>query len=117
MGDQTVKNIAKPVGAYRVFLEPIVVKPRKAKEKKPVRRMSIIVGAAVIIVLAIAAGTWHLHKIRLSVEPASVDKMAYPLPERPSIAVLPFDNLSGDSEQDYFSDGMTDDLITDLSKI
>jgi TolB-like protein/class 3 adenylate cyclase len=117
MGDQAVKNIAKPVGAYRVFLEPIVVKPRKAKEKKSVRRMSIIVGAAIIIVLAIAAGTWHLHKSRLSVEPASVDKMAYPLPERPSIAVLPFDNLSGDSEQDYFSDGMTDDLITDLSKI
>ena len=117
IGDQTVKNIAKPVGAYRVFLEPIVVKPRKAKEKKSVRRMSIIVGAAIIIVLAIAAGTWHLHKSRLSVEPASVDKMAYPLPERPSIAVLPFDNLSGDSEQDYFSDGMTDDLITDLSKI
>ncbi|MGI9536926.1 MAG: tetratricopeptide repeat protein, partial [Desulfocapsaceae bacterium] len=39
------------------------------------------------------------------------------LPDKPSVAVLPFDNLSGDPEQEYFSDGMTDDIITDLSKI
>ena len=43
--------------------------------------------------------------------------MALPLPDKPSIAVLPFDNLSDDPEQGYFADGMTEDLITDLSKI
>jgi adenylate cyclase len=43
--------------------------------------------------------------------------MKFELPDKPSIAVLPFDNLSGDPEQEYFTDGMTDDLITDLSKI
>jgi TolB-like protein len=43
--------------------------------------------------------------------------MAHPLPDKPSIAVLPFINLSDDPSQDYFVDGMTEDLITDLSKI
>ena len=50
-------------------------------------------------------------------EVASVKKMAYPLPDKPSIAVLPFINLSGNREQDYFSDGLTEDIITALSKV
>jgi TolB-like protein/Flp pilus assembly protein TadD len=50
-------------------------------------------------------------------EPALVENMAYPLPDKPSIAVLPFTNMSTDAEQEYFADGMTEDLITDLSKI
>ena len=48
---------------------------------------------------------------------ASVARMAYPLPDKPSIAVLPFDNLSGDPQQEFFSDGLTDSIITALSKI
>ena len=51
-----------------------------------------------------------------SFEPASVEKMAFPLPDKPSIAVLPFDNLSNEPEQEYFSDGLTDEIITTLSK-
>jgi TolB-like protein/Flp pilus assembly protein TadD len=51
------------------------------------------------------------------VEAASIESMAYPLPDKPSIAVLPFTNMSGDPEQGYFADGMTEDLITDISKL
>ena len=50
-----------------------------------------------------------------SIPPA--EKPALPLPSIPSIAVLPFANLSGDPQQDYFSDGITDDLVTDLSRV
>ncbi len=51
------------------------------------------------------------------IEPASVERMAYPLPEKPSIAVLPLTNMSDDTDQEYFADGITEDLITDLSKV
>jgi len=80
LGEQTVKNIAKPVGAYRVLMEPrVTVVPR--------------------------------------MEPAYVEKMAFPLPDEPSIVVMPFKNLSGDPEQEYFSDGLTGSIITGLFKI
>ena len=47
----------------------------------------------------------------------AVERFAYPLPDKPSIAVLPFINVSGDSEQDHLAEGLTDDLITELSKV
>jgi len=50
-------------------------------------------------------------------EPAAIEEMAFPLPEKPSIAVLPFDNMSGDPEQEYFCDGISEEIITALSKI
>jgi adenylate cyclase len=51
------------------------------------------------------------------IEPASVDRMEHPLPEKPSIAVLPFTNMSEDPKQEFFSDGMTEEIITALAKV
>jgi TolB-like protein/Tfp pilus assembly protein PilF len=59
---------------------------------------------------------WNYY-LRPSFEPASIEKMAYPLPEKPSIAVLPFSNLSSDTEQEYIADGITENIITGLSQI
>jgi adenylate cyclase len=119
LGDQTVKNIAKPVGAYRVLMEPrVTVAEEIGKEKPaPVRRMPILVGAVTVLVLAVAVGIWQFYMRRPSVEPASVEKMAYPLPDKPSIAVLPFVNMSDDPKQEYFSDAITENIITALSKV
>ena len=71
IGEQSLKNIARPIGVYRV----IAKRPLEARPS------------------------------------------ALPLPDKPSIAVLPFQNISGDPEQEYFADGMVEEIITALSRI
>ena len=100
-------------------MEPRVTvagEPEKDK-RSPVKRIPVLIGIATVVVFAGAVGIWQLYSRRPPIEPASVEKMAFPLPEKPSIAVLPFDNLSGDTEQDYIADGISENIISALSKI
>jgi len=121
LGEQSVKNIPKPIGAYRVLMEPRVTVAEAVKERKawPVRRKTILGGAVAMLVLVIAAVIWNFYfrPTAPSVEPASEERMAFPLPEKPSIAVLPFTNLSGDPDQEYLADGMTENITNALCKI
>ena len=108
LGEQLVKNIAEPVRAYRVVLTQETT-PAKSK---PISR-SLLLGAVAFAVLVIVVGNLLWFK---PWREGTVEKML-PLPDKPSIAVLPFTNMTDDPAQEHFADGMTDDLITDLSKI
>ncbi len=118
LGEREVKNIAEPVRVYRVLMEPEAAGKLIGETMRTPRAWKRVALAAAVVVLIGATGavTW-LRPWEPTVEPASVEHMAFPLPDKPSVAVLPFTNLSDDPSQDYFADGMTEDLITDLSKI
>ena len=118
LGEQTVKNIAKPVGAYRVLMDPRIT-VAGTKNLKPSlavwRRKGVLAGAVAVLTLIIGVGIWHFHFQTPKIEPASLERMAFPLPEKPSIAVLPFVNMSGDPGQEFLADGFTNSIITSFS--
>ena len=107
MGPQQVKNIAEPVVAFRLTpgSESIQAAPKAAARPGRTRgRWPLALAALGVIV--IAAGGLAIWR-----------PWGPTVPDKPAIAVLPFANLSDDPSQEYFADGMTEDLITDLSKI
>jgi adenylate cyclase len=170
LGEQVVKNVAEPIRAYQILLEPEAAgKVVGEKKVKPRQWQRTAMGSVVAVIVVVAAAViWKLYTpsppqpqitpkekvvvpqpektptvVPLStevapkeklvppspekvskptappapkVEVASKEKMAFPLPDRPSIAVLPFTNMSGEKELEYFSDGLAEGIINGLSK-
>lgn len=102
-GEQRVKNIKRPVRTWRVRIDSVSRPVRRQRQPMTLRWLSM--GAALAFGSGVLGMVWHL-----------------PVGEtgpraKPTVAVLPFTNMSGTSADDYFADGMTDDLITDLAKL
>jgi TolB-like protein/class 3 adenylate cyclase len=125
MGEQSVKNIARPVRVYALRSEAVAALPETKVHAAPRLASSQppwAYTAAVAVLLTIAVGLWWLRP-SMKAPPAIVaapglEKPAAPLAARRlSIVVLPFANLTGDPGQQYFADGVTEDLTTDLSRI
>ena len=170
LGEQAVKNIAKPVRVYRVLMEPEaagkVIGEKKAKPRQwQMATMGLVIG---LIVVVAAVAIWKLYTpsapqpeitpkekivapqpekvptvvppsaevtskekvmppspekpsrvvtVTPPVEKADPKKMAFPLPDKPSIAVLPFANMTGDAGQEFLVDGLTENLITALARV
>lgn len=92
-----------------------------AARTQPTRRTGLLTSVIGLAFLAVLGGAlwwvWSNPVAESRYQPASLARMAFPLPDRVSIAVLPFDNIGSDPQHGYFADGITDDLITDLSKV
>src|SRR6266436_4994315 len=133
MGEQSVKNIARPVRTYAMSADAVAstqlvaapVQPTPARRR--VRSRPVAIAESVVAVTAIGIVAWWAWPNRNS-QTVSVQAPAAARPQIPpvvasnpvprlSIVVLPFANLSNDPEQEYFADGITDDLTTDLSRI
>ncbi|MHC4459141.1 MAG: adenylate/guanylate cyclase domain-containing protein [Planctomycetota bacterium] len=109
-GEHSVKNIAEPVRVYRVLTDPEDAGKIIGEEKPKPWRLAVI---SVVVVLVLFLGGLTIWNFFLKPSLPPRDAVS----EKVSIAVLPFDNMSNDPEQEYFSNGISDDLITDLSKI
>ncbi len=111
LGEVTVKNIARPLRAFQIMRDgEKPIRPPKAKT----RRWPQLVAAAAIISILVGGGMYW-HKQTTAFAPVDPANMAYALPERPSIAVLPFKTIGADKSQEWIGDGLTESIISTLS--
>ena len=104
LGEQQVKNIAKPVRVYRVRAEPRPTSARPRSKRRMQWRIFGVPALALILALLGTVGAWRW-----------LSPSVLPLSEKASIAVLPFESIGNDPTWDRFADGITEDIITDLS--
>jgi TolB-like protein/class 3 adenylate cyclase len=124
MGEQSVKNIARPVRVYALRPEavadlPATGVPIEASRRPGIFRVALAATAAAVLVIAFSAWwLWPATKSPSTSAVAAATSSSRPLvAPRLSIVVLPFANLSSDPDQQYFADGVTEDLTTGLSRI
>ncbi len=117
LGSHRVKNIAEPVRAYEVGAGAAASQPRRRRwPMAAAAGVAAIASASVVAWALYAGGAWDLLGSGSAQKPVDVASLAAParLAGRPSVAVLPFKNLSGDADHDFFSDGTTEDVIPHL---
>jgi TolB-like protein/class 3 adenylate cyclase/Tfp pilus assembly protein PilF len=124
LGEQRVKNIAEPIRIFRVGGTPEQASTRTAAAPAKTRFRAGRLAASLLILIAVAAvASWLLWPGRETqprlpqAESAGVTRAQHALAPRLSIVVLPFANLSNDPQQEYFADGITEDLTTDIARI
>ena len=120
LGEHEVKNIPVPVRVYKVLPDAESPEVRRTWLSRASRwKVALLAAASGAILAAAAVPLWnaYLRPPAPRGETAQEQPPALPLPDEPSIAVLPFENLTGDPGQDYLCDGLTDDIITSLSTL
>jgi class 3 adenylate cyclase/TolB-like protein len=118
LGPQNLKNIAEPLHAYLMrHGAPATQESRRAapRTRDVGRRWSALASALALALLAAGAFAWRADLAPRFIAASVADKLANA--SRLSVVVLPFENLSGDKEHDYFADGITNNLMTDLSRL
>jgi len=119
IGEHEVKNIADPVRTYRVLTDG---SPATIPTYAGVifgKRAGLIVAVSVVVLAIGGVAIWQGTRPPPAPPPETVAEPVDPvlaMPTGPSIAVLPFDNMSGDPEQDFFADGLTEEIITALTR-
>ena len=117
LGPTQLKNIAEPVRVYSLEVgSPALGKPAKLAAPKQ-RSIFVLLGAGIVALIVIAGGAWYFLGANRPATVTSNAPAARAEAGHLSIVVLPFTNLSGDPSQDYFADGITENLTTDLSRI